>query len=826
MGKNDWAIVVGIDTYFDSTLPALKGPENDAREFYEWVVASDGGSVPKDQAFCILSSEFKPPFKSAGDAKPTANEIKALFDRLRAIGEANAEKGSFRVGDRIYLFFAGHGFAPSHRQDQTALLVADADTANSQLAHILGTYMADTLYQLKLFDEIFLFMDCCRSSSECAQLFMPYPDDTAPDYWKTRRFYAYGARAGQEARERDFGDGRFHGIFTRTLLDGLRGAAYDPDEPGKITAEALQNLLYNAYPDHMDPELRADPDVPNEPEVVFERKPAKLLVAASSGMVGKLSSMIGMNARPTFAVTLRTRNHVGRPAHVLDKSLRPVQSIELAAENALQLERGLYTLFVEGAPPRNFEVTGASGGSAFDLDERTLVQLEVTAADAATELYVIDGDYNLVGRGIGTERFKVAPGMYKIKARSGIQQEERLVIVSGDRKVEFEPLPFTSPIPLANTAGTTEAQIEAAERAVTHVDARFGEGSSIVIVVSGAPKKIRLRRLDGSELAAIPEVFQAVLDPGGYRLAIELPDGRIVEQTLVAAPGWQTRVFIPEEIAQSAVSLRKEGTPFDRDDVDARLEEIARQAIVHGRKVLSDDLRARLVAPGVSPMLGILGMHLLIREAKRNKLAREENPDETVDEVNNVEEVRIIVANLRAALGKHPDVEAVAIGAGVADQSYAFAIPPMLTLSWRLLLKATAQQPELIPRGSFGEQVSMRLWGDGAWLQWLDPATDRADREAAMEQSLTLALTTLDTPPPAVADAPKPQFDMRTWVKDTMDRFMKTGELPMKSMHAVPFDFARVRSKIDGERKRKLVKQLGVPMAALEEWLASMEKKP
>lgn len=824
MGKNDWAIVVGIDSYFDSSLPPLKGPENDARAFYEWVVASDGGSVPRDQAFCILSSEFERPFKTAGDAKPTANEIKALFDRLRAIGEANAEKGAFRVGDRIYLFFAGHGFAPSHRQDQTALLVADADTATSQLAHILGTYMADTLYQLKLFDEIFLFMDCCRSSSECAQLFMPYPDDTAPDYWRTRRFYAYGARAGQEARERDFGDGKVHGIFTRTLLDGLRGAAYDPEDPGKITAEALQNLLYNAYPEHMDPELRADPGVPNEPEVVFERKPAKLLVAPSSGMMGKLSSMIGMGSRPKFPVTLRTRNHVGRAAHVLDKSLRPVQSIELAGENALQLERGLYTLFVEGAPPRNFEVTGASAGSLVELDERTLVQLEVTAADAATELYVIDGEYNLVGRGIGTQRFEVPPGMYKIKARSGIQQEERLVIVSGDRKVEFAPLPFTSPIPLANTAGTTEAQIEAAQRAVTHVDARFGSGSSIAFVVFGPPKKIQLRRLDGSVLADVPQVFQAVLDPGGYRLAVELPDGRVVEQTLVAAAGWQTRVFIPGEIAQSAISMRKEGLPFDRNDVDARLEEIARQALVHGRKVLSDDLRARLAQPDVSPVLGILGMHLLIREAKRNKLAREENPDQSVGEVNSVAEVQTIVAHLRAALGRHPDVEAVAIGAGVADAGYTFEIPPMLALSWRLLLKATAQRPELIPRGSFGEQVSMRLWGDGAWLQWLDPATDRADRETAMEQSLTLALAALDTPA-AVKDAPKPQFDMRAWIQGTMDRFMKSGDLQMKSTPAVPFDFARVRSKIDAERKRKLVKQLGIPMASLEAWLESLEKE-
>lgn len=370
MGKNDWAIVVGIDTYFDSSLPALQGPENDAREFYDWVVAEDGGDVPEAQAFLVLSSKFPRPFASLTDAKPTVHEIVALFDAIRARAATNAEQGTgYHVGDRIYLFFAGHGFAPSHRQDQTALLVADADTGAAQLAHILGTYMADTLYQLRLFDEVFLFMDCCRSSSECAQLFMPYGDDQAPDFWKVRRFYAYGARAGKEARERDFGDGKYHGIFTRTLLDGLRGAAHDPEDPSKITAESLQNLLYNAYPDHMDPALRADPDVPNEPEVMFERKPQKLVVGPTpaTGMLAKLKSFAGMSIVPKFAVKIRTTKHVGKEAQILDKTLEPVKTIALAAENALELERGIYALFVDGAPPKKFEVTGSSGGVDVEL---------------------------------------------------------------------------------------------------------------------------------------------------------------------------------------------------------------------------------------------------------------------------------------------------------------------------------------------------------------------------------------------------------------------------------------------------------------------------
>ena len=469
------------------------------------------------------------------------------------------------------------------------------------------------------------------------------------------------------------------------------------------------------------------------------------------------------------------------------------------------------------------------------------VRLEVTAADAATELYVIDGDFNLVDRGIGSKVFEVTPGIYKVKARSGIQQEERLVIVRGDEKVEFGPLPFASAVPLENTAGTTPEQIETAKRAVANVDVRLGQGSSIVVLVLGAPKTMRLRRMDGSPFADVATHMQ--LDPGGYRLAIDLPDGRNVEQTLVAAPGWQTRVFLSDDLSQTAISMRREGTPFDPYDIEARLEEIARQAIGHGRKVLSDELRARLGAASVSPMLGILGMHLLIREAKRNKELREQNPAEEIPETNNVEAVQAIIAHLRAAIGKHPDVEAIAIGAGVGDPGYSFEVVPMLTLSWRLLLKATAQQPELIPLGSLGEQVAMRLWGDGAWLQWLDPATDRMDREASWQENAKRMLMYLEEatrksgpyliPPQTPTEERK--FNFGDWLNRTVDGFVKTnpehtplGDLVKKSVEAAQeavFDVRRLRSRLDPAGRRKLVKQLGIPMASIDAWLESLEQK-
>lgn len=483
------------------------------------------------------------------------------------------------------------------------------------------------------------------------------------------------------------------------------------------------------------------------------------------------------------------------------------------------------------------------------------VALEVIAADAATELFVVDGDFNLVDRGIGRKTFELAPGIYKIKARSGIQQEEKLVMVRpGAEPVRFDPLPFASPMPLAGTADASEEDVAAAQRAIDHVDLRDGDGGSGLVVFvrargkQAAPWHLHLLRMDGTSIADSESssslTFHADLPPGAYRVAVDLADGRRIEQILVTARGWQTRVYAATSstlddranLATAAIIMRRAGTPFDRDDTDARLEEIARQALLYDRKVLSDELRARLLDPDVSPMLGILGMHLLIREAKRSKRAREENPTADLAVVDNIAPVRLMIGNLRQAIGKHPDVEAIAIGAGIADPQYAFDVPPMLTLSWRLLLKATAAQPQLLPAGSFGERIATRLWGKGVWLQWIERDLVAAgDRDAAWQERASQILRHLGADARKVETIVEKPSAVMSWIGGMLDRFVTAHpehkvvkDIAVQAqvvLEKAVFDVGRARAKLDAEGKKRLVKQLGVPMAAVEAWLEKLEMK-
>jgi len=362
MATDDWAIVVGIKSYFDPDLAGLEGPENDAREFYDWVVSADGGAVPKAQAQCILSSDYHPPFASAAAAMPTAEAIKGAFDHLRSIADENEEKGLGRtVGKRLYLFFSGHGFAPSQDDELTALLTAEASVASAQLTHVIGSYMADFFWRAKFFDEILLFMDCCRSIMDCTQLYKPWETERATDYDQVRRFYAYGARVAKESREWKMADGKFHGVFTRTLMDALSNTGFDPRDPSKITAESLRDQLYNGFKGFMSAADQNRPDLPKEPEVDYEQKPQANFTIVTRGSL--LQRALGLTQVPKFQVTvLVSPGRVGKHVVLRDKTLAVAGEDTLAAPMTLSLERGFYALEIAGEPePITFEVTGDGG---------------------------------------------------------------------------------------------------------------------------------------------------------------------------------------------------------------------------------------------------------------------------------------------------------------------------------------------------------------------------------------------------------------------------------------------------------------------------------
>jgi hypothetical protein len=353
MNDRDWAIVVGIRNYAEPSLQGLEGPENDAREFYDWVISPDGGGVPEGQARRILSSDFQ------GSQEPSAMMIQALFDHLDTVDakfkKEERRKGAF--GRRLWIYFSGHGFAPDIDDKLTALLTAEAALGAFHRSHVITSKLADFCATAQYFDEIFMFADCCRTIMPVTQLNVKPPGKRSRDADQVRTFYAYGARAGKESREWEV-NGKYRGVFTMTLMEGLRGAAVDRSEKTPvITAESLNNFLHNNFAAFMVPDDRERPGIRREPEVQYEHRATKLVIAPLPAKT--LTNREGNSTKYPVRILARTTGAAGEP-YVLTRRSMTIEG--KVGDEVIELEAGLYVLtvpslfFVDA-----FEVTAGPG---------------------------------------------------------------------------------------------------------------------------------------------------------------------------------------------------------------------------------------------------------------------------------------------------------------------------------------------------------------------------------------------------------------------------------------------------------------------------------
>ncbi|HEY0083186.1 MAG TPA: hypothetical protein VGB61_10375 [Pyrinomonadaceae bacterium] len=263
MAVDDRGIVVGITTYPD--ISSLEGPELDAEEFYDWLTSPSGGDVPSKRVEKIVSSTFQ----TAGPASPArlpAQEVAQAFDRLHA--EALGTGIPRRLGRRLYVYAAGHGaalpFAADPERSDAAFLVADATKFNA--THVMTKVRALYFLNAGIFDEIAVFMDCCRIPLSLTPNYPSYVNAAAMDTLENERrtFFAFATKWGLNAREKPF-NGVTRGVFTTALMAGLRGAAANPD--GTITSTSLRNYLINHMKDLLTTNELVDPDIPKRPDV-------------------------------------------------------------------------------------------------------------------------------------------------------------------------------------------------------------------------------------------------------------------------------------------------------------------------------------------------------------------------------------------------------------------------------------------------------------------------------------------------------------------------------------------------------------------------------
>lgn len=347
MAADDFGIVVGINSYPD--IGTLQGPEADATDFFNWLISDTGGQVPPKNVQKIVTSDF-----AAQPRKPT-EEVANAFDDLQT--KAFVGPIAKRLGRRLYIYIAGHGaglsFVADPDGDDAALLLANATKNNA--AHVLTRIRALYFLRAGMFDEIAMFMDCCRQPVPVNPNFPSYLGaiDVTTLNKEPRKFFAFATRWGLTSRERSF-NGVTRGVFTVALTKGLRGAA--ADRTGTITSNSLRDYLLVHMRDQLNP-ADLNTDVPQEPHVPPQS--VNLVFGA-------------LEDPPLVKVTINIPAALAnQPITVSDGLLTVIANGSTGAgptwEVPTPLPKGLYIVEIPGRPEATFKLVGDERTKNVDL---------------------------------------------------------------------------------------------------------------------------------------------------------------------------------------------------------------------------------------------------------------------------------------------------------------------------------------------------------------------------------------------------------------------------------------------------------------------------
>ena len=342
----DRALVVGIDTY-----PALKKPlsgaERDANAFYKWVT-TDGGVAPAN-ATRIVSSDFPAaPAAQPWTQQPAQQAVDDFFHGVQAASDANDAAGDGpQVGKRLYLFFSGHGFAPA--LDKSGVLLAGASKAAP--INVAAMWWANRMYEGGWFDEVLLFQDACREPMRQADLVPPFLVSLGLSGQETRcRFFAFSAKDKQLSLEKPIDGGDVRGVFTVTLINGLKGGARDP-KTGELTSGLLKDYLYSNMKTLLSEAELAKPDIAKKPEV-FDPDEFVILPAPP-----------GWGAANADEYPVRIGLNGSRDAKIVDDKFNQVRAQAGAPDPwDVTLPRGFYMVIAAPYNSDGFQVSGALAG--------------------------------------------------------------------------------------------------------------------------------------------------------------------------------------------------------------------------------------------------------------------------------------------------------------------------------------------------------------------------------------------------------------------------------------------------------------------------------
>src|SRR6185503_2595306 len=229
---NTYAVIVGVSDY--KYVKPLAFADQDALLFKDFLQSKSGGSVKLENIFLVLDKDAN---------ASTQPRIRKWL----------TEEKKLQKGHRVYFYFAGHGDAIN--PDEYFFLLQDCNPGGDKnnytggMASVIQMYNIKSLIKNELIRngiDVFLIWDACRTNE------LPGGESGLKNMQEGIAEKTDGesimlsASAGEIALENsNYAHG--HGLFTYYLIDGLSGAADNPDNDGngdgKVDIIELENCV-------------------------------------------------------------------------------------------------------------------------------------------------------------------------------------------------------------------------------------------------------------------------------------------------------------------------------------------------------------------------------------------------------------------------------------------------------------------------------------------------------------------------------------------------------------------------------------------------------
>lgn len=384
------------------------------------------------------------------------------------------------------------------------------------------------------------------------------------------------------------------------------------------------------------------------------------------------------------------------------------------------------------------------------------VTLELVGDTPMTELSVYDATFGAITlpSSSGATKVEVPPGPYMVIFREGDFVTRTLIAAHEGTVRVAQPAPAAlgSSIPIASTPTSREWHAHPAAAASAQRMHDLGGDSEIFVFIRDIGEPVwqpqrreleypsqanvgshvlglGIRLIDGATLDLEMQqdgtddpsahwcALTVGLPAGTYVLRMET-SGSVQGMPITAFPGWTTQVFIRcaqrgsdpadrgPDLSTAAVTLTRRGEGFDANAPWLRTAEQARQALAAGRPMRGDEFDRMLRDKFQDPMLGLIGAHLLCRQAQ---------PDLGL--------LDAVLGNLGALLGdaRSPDLQALRLRRDLLTKRpvsgrYSFPEPPMLADGWTTVLTAATSDARVVPADSVTAAFARAASRAGPWL--------------------------------------------------------------------------------------------------------------